>query len=275
MLQIPEVKLRDGRKIQQLGVGTYKLEPANTLEIVGAALELGYRHIDTAKIYRNEVEVGQALAASSVARDDVWVTTKLWHDEHDDAIGALQRSLERLQLESVDLFLIHWPVPKLGTAWRAWQDIIEAQQRGLVKSIGVSNFEIPHLERIMAETGVVPVVNQIEVHPHHQRRKLRDFCAAHEIAVESWSPLARGRAELMQERAVVKTAQAHNVTAAQVVLRWHLQHGLIVFPKTSRVARLTENAKALDFELTSEQMLELDALEIVAASGSNPYDFNG
>ncbi len=274
-MQIPNISLNDGGSIPQLGVGTYKLESDTAQAIVERALELGHRHIDTAKIYKNEAAVGAAIKNSDVRRADLWVTTKLWHDDHDDAVGALEGSLERLGLDYVDLYLIHWPVPKLGTAWQAWRDLIKAREAGLVKSIGVSNFEIPHLERIISDTGVVPAINQVELHPHHQRRKLREFCAQQGIVVESWSPLARGRQELLADPAVTAAATAHGRTPAQVLLRWHLQHGLVVFPKTASADRLIENSEVLDFELDAAQMKALDALEKAAPSGSDPYEFNG
>lgn len=275
MLQIPKKVLRDGHQLDQLGVGTYKLSEPEAQEIVGAALEMGYRHIDTASLYGNEAAVGRAVADSGIPREDVWVTTKLWHTDHERAGEALRESLERLQLSYVDLFLIHWPTPERGTAWGAWQQLIELQQEGLVRSIGVSNFEIPHLERIIADTGVVPVVNQIEIHPEHQRRALRRFCMEHDIAVQSWSPLARGRDSLLQSQAVQQIAAAHGKTAAQVVLRWHVQEGLIVFPKTRSVERLAQNAEIFDFTLTDTEMGLLYELESGARSGSDPFQFNG
>ncbi|MDO4241626.1 MAG: aldo/keto reductase [Microbacteriaceae bacterium] len=274
-LAIPEISLPGGRGIPQLGVGTYKLESADCERVVAAAFEMGYRHIDTAKLYENEAAVGAAFAASGLARDEVWITTKLWHDEHDDAIGALGRSLDRLGLDSVDLYLVHWPVPALGTAWQAWQELISAREAGLARNIGVSNFEIEHLERIISETGVVPAVNQIELHPHHQRRELVEFCREKGIAVEAWSPLARGRESLFAAEAVVAAAQAHGRTPAQILLRWHVQSGFIVFPKTSSVARLAENAAIFEFELSADEMAALNALECGQASGRDPREFNG
>ncbi|WP_167142783.1 aldo/keto reductase [Canibacter zhoujuaniae] len=277
--EFPQIALRSGDALDRFGVGTYKLENDEAERIVAAAIELGYRHIDTAKLYRNEEGVGravkQAIDAGKVQREELFITSKLWHDDHLQAEKALEGSLERAGLDYLDLFLIHWPTPKRGTAPTAWKGLIKAQERGLVRNIGVSNFEILHLEQIISETGIVPAVNQIELHPHHQRRELVDYCRALGIVVEAWSPLARGRATLLQDSAVTAAANAHGKTPAQIVLRWHVQHDFVVFPKTRSVERLKENAAIFDFELTAAEMTALDALERAEASGSNPFDMNG
>lgn len=273
--EIPLVRLGDGSQLQQLGVGTYKLDADTAYTIVRTALDLGYRHIDTAALYNNEDAVGRAVADSGIDRGEIWITTKLWHDFHLDATTALQTSLAKLRTDYVDLYLVHWPVPKLGTAWAAWRSLVELQTAGLAKSIGVSNFEIEHLQRIIADTGVVPAVNQIELHPEHQQRQLVSFCREHAIAVQAWSPLARGRQSLLGAPPVVAAAERYGKTPAQIILRWHLQQNFIVFPKTAIPARLRENAAIFDFVLTDEQMQALNLLERAARSGSAPRDFNG
>lgn len=272
---IPGVQLSDGFVIPQLGIGTYQLPNDEAEAIVAAGLELGYRHIDTASLYKNEEGVGKAVAASGLDRSDVWVTTKLWHTDHGDPLGGLRASLDRLQLDYVDLFLIHWPTPKLGTAWQAWEGLIEARELGLTRSIGVSNFEIEHLERIIGDTGATPSVNQIELHPHHQRRELVEYCKQRNIVIESWSPLAQGRKQLFADPAVADAAKAHGKSPAQIVLRWHLEKGFVVFPKTATASRLGENLDIFDFELTAAEIEAIDELEGLGESSISPYDMNG
>lgn len=272
---MPQISIAPGISVPQLGVGTYKLEPDAAYRIVRAALEKGYRHIDTAKLYNNEEAVGRAVRDSGIDRKELWITTKLWHDEYADPVAALNRSLERLGMDYVDLYLIHWPVPLLGTAWDAWHGLVAGRQQGLSRSIGVSNFEIEHLERIIADSGVLPAVNQIELHPEHQRRELVAYCRSRGIVVQAWSPLARARQSLLHAPAVLAAATAHKRSAAQIILRWHVQHGFIVFPKTAREERLKEHLEIFDFVLDATEMAALDALEIGLKSGSGPYEVNG
>jgi 2,5-diketo-D-gluconate reductase A len=275
-LPVPRIQLNDGNSIAQLGIGTYKLRGSAATEITDAALDLGYRHIDTASYYENEEAIGQALAKSPVAREDVFLTSKIWPSEYSDPRTALQGSLTRLGVNSLDLYLLHWPVPMFGTAWRAWADLVELRDQKLTRSIGVSNFEIPHLKRIISETGVVPAVNQIELHPEHQRRELVEFCFDNDIAVEAWCPIARARASLLQSPAVSQAARAHGVTPAQAVLRWHIQRGHIIFPKTQSEERLRENAKILEFSLTDSEVKAIDALDSAdpqSRIGGDPNEF--
>lgn len=269
-LAVPNVQLNDGNLIPQLGLGVWQMRPKETRSIVAHALELGYRHIDTARIYENESAVGKAIAASEVPRDELFVTTKLWNDDHGDPHAAFDASLARLGLEKVDLYLIHWPLPAEGTSVQAWRSLVELVATERCDSIGVSNFEIEHLEQLLHETGVVPAVNQIELHPLHQRRELREYCASRGIAIEAWSPLGKGKAELLDLPVLIEIARAHHRSPAQVVIRWHLQHGTIVFPKTSRVERLIENADVFDFKLSEEEMSRIDGLDLEKRFGADP-----
>lgn len=275
-LHVPNIELRDGNPIPQFGLGVWKLPPEDTERVVSEALAQGYRHIDTAQFYDNEREVGRAIAASGIAREDLFVTTKLWISDHHDPVPAMQRSLDLLGLDSVDLYLIHWPVPLLGTALGAWRGLIDIAERGMSDSIGVANFEIEHLEELLRETDVVPIVNQVEIHPRHQRRALREFCAEHGIAMQAWAPLGQNRAGALDNDTVLAAAASHGKTPAQIVLRWHMQQGIIVFPKTSRAERMSENAAIFDFELTDEEMAAINALDEQRGLGTvDPYTYVG
>jgi 2,5-diketo-D-gluconate reductase A len=260
-LSIPNITLKDGKTIPQLGLGVFLVEPGETERIVSEALEVGYRHIDTAKVYENEAEVGRAIAKSGIPRDELFITTKLWNSDQEDPQAAFDASMDRLGLERVDLYLIHWPVPEAGTALGAWKGLIDIAATGRATTIGVSNFEIPHLQQLLDETDVVPAVNQVELHPFHQRRELREFCRERGITIEAWGPLAQGKSDLLERPEIVEAAAAHGKTPAQVVLRWHLQHNTIIFPKTSRRERMIENAALFDFELTAAEMSAIDALD--------------
>ena len=274
-LAVPNVELNDANLIPQFGLGVFKLEPAKTEQLVSEALELGYRHIDTARIYENEDAVGRAIAASGIPRDELFVTTKLWNTDHEDPHGAFEASLDRLGLEKVDLYLVHWPTPTKRTAVTAWRGLVEILGTGRCDSIGVSNFEIEHLSQLLNETGVVPAVNQIELHPLHQRRDLSAFCAARGIVIEAWGPLGQGKTDLLEWPVFAEIAEAHGKTPAQVVLRWHVQRGRIVFPKTSRRERLLENADIFDFVLSDDQLSTIDALDEERRLGLDPYTFEG
>lgn len=264
--------LNDNTTIPHLGFGVFKIDPAETERIVGEALEVGYRHIDTAAIYGNELEVGRALAASGIPRDELFVTTKLWNDRHGDAPVALAESLEKLGLDRVDLYLIHWPSPKNDRYVDAWRSLIDLRAQGLTTSIGVANFLVPHLERLLAETDVAPAVDQIELHPKHQQPAVTRFAREHGIAIESWGPLGQAKYPLLELPEITRVAQAHGRTPAQVVLRWHLQSGFIVFPKTNHRERMVENFDVFDFELTDAELASITALEGGGAGrvGSDP-----
>lgn len=274
-LPIPLVQLNDGNLIPQLGLGVWRLEAEDTERIVSEALEAGYRHFDTARIYDNEAAVGRALAASGVPREELFVTTKLWNTDQEDPHGAFEASLERLGLEKVDLYLIHWPMPQKNTAVSAWRGLVEIVGSNQCDSIGVSNFEVPHLAELISETGVVPAVNQVELHPLHQRRELRSYCAERGIAVEAWGPLSQGKSDLLEREEIVSAATAHGKSPAQVVIRWHLQNGTILFPKTSSAERLRENADVFDFELSPIQMAGIDSLDEQRNFGPDPATFTG
>ena len=269
-ITVPSVALSDGARIPQLGLGVYKVADDEARTVVATALELGYRHVDTASFYGNEVGVGQALRASDVPRDEVFVTTKVWNTEQgfDETLRAFDASLDRLGTDHVELYLIHWPAPtqdKYVDTWRALERIAE---EGRARSIGVSNFQVHHLERLLGETSVVPVIDQVEAHPWLQQHELREFCAARGIAVEAWSPLARGR--VLDDAAIGRIAAKHGVEPAQAVIRWHLQQGLVVIPKTVDARRLATNLDVFGFELDEDDLAEIAALDSGERSGSHP-----
>jgi 2,5-diketo-D-gluconate reductase A len=271
-MTIPDITLNDGHTIPQLGFGVFKVDPAETERIVSDALEAGYRHIDTAAVYRNEEGVGRAIAASGIPRDELFVTTKKWNSEQgtDTARAALATSLETLGLDHVDLYLIHWPRPDLDRYVATWQTLEQLRSEGLSRSIGVSNFHRPHLERLLAETGTVPAVNQIELHPAFAQRELRAFGDEHGIRTEAWGPLGQGKYDLFGEAAVKDAAAAHGATPAQVVIRWHLQNGIIVFPKSSTRERIAENIDVFGFELSDAEIAAIDALDRGLRVGADP-----
>jgi len=270
----PSLALNDGRHIPQFGLGTWKTPNNDAARIVADALSIGYRHIDTAAIYQNEEGVGRGIAASGIARDQLFVTTKLWNADqgYDTALHALDASLARLKLDHVDLYLIHWPCPAQGKAVETWKALIQAQRNGKAKSIGVSNFRVEDLERIIGETGVTPAINQIELHPWLQQRALREVHARHHIVTEAWSPLAQG-GDLLTHQTLAAMAAKHGKTAAQIVLRWHLQSGLVVFPKSVHPERLCENLGALDFTLNADDMVLIDKLDAGKRVGPDPSVF--
>jgi 2,5-diketo-D-gluconate reductase A len=278
-MTIPTVLLNDGHSIPQLGYGVFKVPADDAERAVSEALEVGYRHIDTAAIYGNEEGVGAAIAKSGIARSDLFITTKLWNDRHDgdEPDAAIAESLDKLGLDQVDLYLVHWPTPAKDNYVHAWEKLVAIRDRGLTRSAGVSNFLVPHLERIVAETGVTPAVNQIELHPAHQRRDITAWAAGHDVRIESWGPLGQGKYDLFGIPAVAGAAAAHGKTPAQAVLRWHLQKGFVVFPKSVRRERLEENIDVFDFELTDAEIAAIDALDPLDGSGrvgSHPDEVN-
>lgn len=259
--EIPAIALSDGHTIPQIGFGTYKLEGAEAERAVTKALEIGYRHFDTAAFYGNEEAVGRALAASGIPREELFVTTKLWNDRHADPERALAESLERLGLDHVDLYLIHWPCPAQDRYLNVWDYFQQAQREGLATSIGVSNFLPQHLERLLSESDAAPVIDQIEVHPAYQRREDIEFLRDHEVAVEAWGPLGQGKYPLLEEQAIIDAAEAHDKTPGQVVVRWHAQQGRILFPKSAHTERIRQNLDVFDFELSETEMAALGALD--------------
>jgi 2,5-diketo-D-gluconate reductase A len=271
--QIPQLPLRDGEQIPQLGFGVFQVPPRETEEVVAQALATGYRHIDTAAAYRNEGAVGQAIRASGLDRGEVFVTTKCFNDDHgyEQAKHALAASLERLEMSHVDLYLIHWPVPIHDKYVETWKAFIEARAEGLVRSIGVSNFNPAHLERIIRETGEPPSINQVELHPYFQQRGLRREHEQLGILTEAWSPLAQGK--VLDDPAIVAIADAHGKTPGQVVIRWHLQLGNVVIPKSVTPARIEENLDVFDFELSAAEMESIEGLDRGMRIGPDPETF--
>jgi 2,5-diketo-D-gluconate reductase A len=272
-----EIMLNNGRMIPQLGFGVFQVEPADTVEAVTMALQAGYRHIDTAQMYGNEREVGEAIAKSGLDRRDVFVTSKLANDSHrpDDARVAFEVSLEALGFDYLDLFLIHWPLPTRydGDYVSTWRTLEEFYRDGRARSIGVSNFQPHHLRRLRAECEIIPAVDQIEVHPYLTQQQVREFAAAHQIAIEAWSPLARG-GELLADPVVVSIAEAAGKTPAQVVLRWHIERGDIVFPKSVTPARIEENIDIFDFELSGQDLETITSLDRGQRTGPDPDKFD-
>jgi diketogulonate reductase-like aldo/keto reductase len=271
--EVPLIELRDGARIPQLGFGVFLVPPAETERAVAMALEAGYRHIDTAAQYANEPGVGRAIRASGIPRSELFVTTKCPNPDHgyEQATASCHQSLERLDLGPIDLYLIHWPVPSRDLYVETWRAFIDLQAEGLVRSIGVSNFHAAHLERIVGETGVTPVVNQIELHPRLAQHELRRLHAQLGIVTEAWSPLARGA--LLEDPAVTAIASAHGRTPAQVLIRWHLQIGNVVIPKSVTRERIEENFDVFDFELSAEQVAELEGLDRGERIGPDPETF--
>jgi 2,5-diketo-D-gluconate reductase A len=263
MNAVPNITLNDGNAIPQLGFGVFQIEPKDTVEAVSEALEIGYRHIDTAEMYGNEKEVGEAIRASGLDRGDVYVTSKLNNAFHEpqDAREAFDRTLSDLGFDYVDLFLIHWPLPTLydGDFVSTWKTLEEFHRDGRARSIGVSNFQIEHLEQLAAETDTVPAVNQIEVHPYFTNDAVREYGQKHGIVTEAWSPIAQGG--VLEDPTITQIAEKVGKTPAQVVLRWHIQRGDIIFPKSVTPSRMKENFELFDFELEPDDVDEISALD--------------
>ena len=271
---VPLITLNDGSQIPQLGFGVFQIEPAETQDATLSAFEAGYRHIDTAEMYGNEEGVGQAVAASGIDRSEIFITSKLNNGFHerDAALAAFDRTMDLLGLEYLDLFLIHWPLPAVGNFVDTWKAMEEMKATGRVRSIGVSNFQPHHLQRLFDETGTVPSVNQIEVHPYLTQDDVRAFNTEHGIATESWSPIAQGK--VLGDPAITAIADRLKRSAAQVVLRWHIQRGDIVFPKSVTRSRVEENFALFDFELDAADVAAITALNRDERTGPNPDEFN-
>jgi len=275
---VPTITLNDGNSIPQLGFGVFQIKPADTAQAVGLALDAGYRHIDTAEMYGNEKEVGQGLRASGLTRDEVFVTSKLNNGFHqpEEARSAFARTLADLKMDFVDLFLIHWPLPTRydGDFVSTWKVLEEFHAEGRAKSIGVSNFHVSHVKRLEAETGTVPAVNQIEAHPYLTNDEVRDYCRSQAIAIEAWSPIAQGA--VLDDPTIGRIADSAGKTPAQVVLRWHIQRGDIVFPKSTTPARIKENLRLFDFELAAADIDAITALDKGedGRTGPNPDVFD-
>jgi 2,5-diketo-D-gluconate reductase A len=270
---VPVITLNDSNTVPQLGFGVFQIEPKDTAKAVSHALEIGYRHVDTAEMYGNEKEVGEAIRSSGLDREDVFVTSKLNNGAHEpqDAREAFDRTLSALGFDYVDLFLIHWPLPTRydGDFVSTWKTLEEFRSDGRARSIGVSNFQIEHLERLAAETGTVPAVNQIEVHPYLTNEAVRSYGREHRIATEAWSPIAQGAA--LDDPAITRIAERIGRTPAQVVLRWHIQRGDIVFPKSVTPTRIRENFELFDFELEATDMEAITALDRGEEGRTGPH----
>lgn len=274
MTHIPDLTLNNGVSIPQLGFGTFQIEPQDTREAVRFALDTGYRHIDTAEMYGNEKEVGQAVRDSGLPRGEVFVTSKLnnGHHAYGDALAAFARTMDDLDLEYLDLFLVHWPLPAVGDYVETWKAMEEILASGRVRAIGVSNFQPAHLQRLLRETTTIPAVNQIEVHPYLTQDDVRTFGTGHGIATEAWSPIAQGK--VLDDPVITAIAERVERSPAQVTLRWHLQRGDIVFPKSVTPARVEENFRLFDFELTPDDMAAITGLNRDERTGPDPDTFN-
>ncbi|MDL4913988.1 MAG: 2,5-didehydrogluconate reductase DkgA [Enterobacterales bacterium endosymbiont of Blomia tropicalis] len=275
MADQPIIKLHDGSMMPQLGLGVWQASMEDARKAVLKALDVGYRSIDTAAAYKNEEAIGQALQETDVPREDIFVTTKLWNDDQQNVQQAIETSLKKLQLDQVDLYLMHWPCPEKDHYVDAWKQMIELQQQGLTTSIGVCNFHEAHLKRLLDETGVTPVVNQIELHPMLQQRTLHAWNAMHQIQTESWSPLAQGGKGVFDQAIIKELAKKYGKTAAQIVIRWHLDSGLVVIPKSVTPERIEENFKVFDFRLDKHEVSEIARLDSGNRLGPNPDSFNG
>lgn len=272
--KVPSVTLNNGVRMPQLGFGVWQVPDDEAAAAVGTALEAGYRSIDTAAIYGNEEGTGRAVAASGIAREDLFVTTKVWNSEHglDSTLKAFDASLDKLGLDYVDLYLIHWPVPSNDAYVDTYRALEKIHTEGRAKAIGVSNFLPEHLERLIGETSVVPAVNQIELHPQLAQQESRETHARHGIATEAWSPLGSGKG-LLEVPAIVAIGRKHGRTPAQVVLRWHLQLGNVVIPKSVTPSRIQENIDVFGFELDAEDLAAIAALDENRRLGPNPAEF--
>jgi 2,5-diketo-D-gluconate reductase A len=269
----PQIKLNSGQVIPQVGLGVYKIAGASAEPLILSAFEAGYRRIDTAAFYGNEPEVGAAVRNSGLARKDIFVTTKVWKDDHgyDRALQAIDESLERLNIDYIDMLLIHWPSPALNKFVETWAAFQKAQEMGKVLGIGVSNFQPAHLEKLLAAGGVTPAINQVELHPGLQQSEVRAFNSSNGILTEAWSPLARGR---FNESPIIQDImKKHEKTATQIIVRWHIQLGNLVIPKTATAARLEGNISVFDFQLDESDMAAIATLNSGLRTGPNPEEF--
>lgn len=276
-MAIPTVILNDSNSIPQFGLGVWQAKDGDEVkQAVLAALKAGYRLIDTAAIYGNEQGVGEAIKESGIPREELFITTKLWNGDqgYDSALKAFNTSLEKLGLEYVDLYLIHWPVPEYDKYIESWKALEELRASGRAKSIGVCNFNIEHLERLLNESDVAPAVNQVELHPRLQQRELRDFCKEHSIQIESWSPIGGTGGDLLHDPTLQIIADKHSKSAAQIVIRWHIQLGLIVIPKSVHEERIIQNMDVFDFELDNDDMAKISALNTDTRRGPDPATMN-
>ena len=269
-----ELQMNNGNTIPQLGLGVYKVAQDEAVRLMCDAIEVGYRRIDTAALYGNETEVGQGIRAAGIDRSEVFVTTKIWNDRqgYDESIRAINESLGRLDLEYIDLLLIHWPCPAKDLYLDTWKAFEKVYDQGLVKNIGVSNFQPNHLDRLVAAAEIKPVVNQVELHPFFQQSEVRAANERHGVLTEAWSPLAR--AGHNNNDVLVRIAETLGKSVTQVILRWHIQLGNLVIPKTTHKARLIENFNVFDFELSDTEMISIASVDSGLRLGPNPDELN-
>lgn len=275
-MSVPVLKMNDGNTIPQLGYGVWKISDEDAEGSVLQALKTGYRHIDTAKIYNNEGGVGRGIAASDIAREKIFVTTKVWNSDqgYDETLKAFDESAKRLGVKTIDMYLIHWPMPVRDQFVETWKALIRLRQENRVRSIGVCNFRIADLERLLKETGVAPAVNQVELHPQFQQKELRIFHEKNNILTEAWAPLGRGL--FFDDPLLQSIAEEHSKTVAQIVLRWHMELGTIAIPKSQSAARMSENFDIFDFKLTASDHDKIASLDkIDGRMGPNPDEFLG
>jgi 2,5-diketo-D-gluconate reductase A len=278
MTAVPNLSLSAGTssiEIPQLGFGVWQVPEDEVVAAVSTAIETGYRSIDTARIYGNEEGVGQAIAQAEVSRDELFVTTKVWNDDQgfDATLAAFDASMKRLGLDTLDLYLIHWPTPEKDTYVDTWRALLRLREEGRVRAVGVCNFEVDHLQRLQDETGEFPAINQIELHPYLQQEELRAFHAAHGILTEAWSPLASG-GEVLGDEKIAAVAAKHGVTPAQAILRWHLDIGNVVIPKSVTPSRIAENFDIFGFSLDADDLAAIATLEEEHRTGPHPNEFN-
>lgn len=275
MSQVPFITLSNGVRMPQLGFGVWQVPDDEAADAVGTALDAGYRSIDTAAIYGNEEGTGRAIRGSGIARDELFVTTKLWNSDqgYDSALRAFDTSLSKLGLDYVDLYLIHWPLPAVDKYVDSWKAIEKIYAEGRAKAIGLSNFHPAHIQRLLSETEVAPVIDQVELHPQLQQPELRAFNARHNIATEAWSPLGQGKG-LLEDARLAAIAEKHGKSPAQVVLRWHLDLGNVVIPKSVTPSRIQENIDVFDFELDGQDLATIDGMESGYRLGPDPETFN-
>jgi diketogulonate reductase-like aldo/keto reductase len=277
MTHVPRITLNDGNSIPQIGLGVWQAENGTeTKQAIEAALAAGYRHIDTAAVYRNEESVGEGIRASGIPREELFITTKLWNSDQGmgNVRAALETSLSKLGLDYIDLYLIHWPTPARDLIVETWKEFEALKAEGLIRSIGVSNFRVEDLERLKAEGLSTPVLNQIELHPRLLQKELREYGITNDIRIESWSPIGGSRGNILDDNVLKDIATKHIKTAAQIVIRWHIQHDLIVIPKSVRPARIAENFDVFDFELSTEEMQAIDDMGDGERMGPDPASMN-